>query len=329
VTGERVFILGAGFSRAIGEKMPLMRDLVPEVLNAVGRDKPLPTEVWSFRDDLEALLSYLADNQPWLSEEANLRNKAWFGDVSHAIAEVIGAAQRYTVQQPEPLWLRPLIDHWIRTGATVITFNYDVLIETATDGRFGPEGNWSSTYRAPVVPAGQRLGAVWGIAELSTMSLLKLHGSLTWYWSGINSDPHDQIYDIGLNRGWGHHGLESPYQQYLPKLMSDKQPMVVPPAATKSRFYDNAVLSSQWKGAAQALRDAQELVLIGYSLPKSDLVTRSLLLTNFKGTKAVPVDHSEAVVDNLNDLWSSTLPIDATYAGQEDAVARYVQATCN
>jgi hypothetical protein len=329
VAGGRVFILGAGFSKAISQSMPVMWELGREVQKEVGKERPLPRQLESFGDDLEATLSYLADNQPWLDDSSNLRNRALFGDVSRAIAEILGAAQRHTVQQPEPLWLRPLIDYWVQTSATVITFNYDVLIEAATSTLLGPHDSWSALYRAPLVPAAQRIGAVLGAEPSSrAFSLLKLHGSLTWFWSGIDSAPSDQIYDMGLKRGWSLEGLDSMYESNRHILVGDKQPMVVPPAATKSRFYDNAVLSSQWKLAAQALGLAQELIVIGYSLPKSDLVTRSLLLTNFAGNHIVAIDRSEAVVENLKELWASPRSINTNYVGSDDAVGKFVQAEC-
>jgi hypothetical protein len=305
-----------------------MPELMYTVRNKIDATGPvLPNLIVAFGEDLESALSYLADEAPWLSDSERLRNRAWFADASRVIAESVGAAQRHTVQQPEPTWLRPLIEHWISTTSTVITFNYDVLVEAATYGLFGTGGNWSSLYRAPVVPAALRLSGIWGAAELASMSLLKLHGSLTWFWSGIDSDRNDVIYDVGLLTGWSHEGLSSPYEQTLPKLTSDKVPMVVPPTASKSKFYENAVLSSQWKLAADAIREAEELVFIGYSIPKSDLITRSLLLTNFGGKRVVPVDVSSNVLANLNDLWGNwDIEIATDYIIPEEPVSRFVSA---
>lgn len=312
--------------------MPVMWELCYQVRQAVAETGPqLPPETEAFGDDLEAMLSYLADSQPWLDNEHRLRNRAAFSQVSRLIAELLSAAQRHTIQQPIPPWLRLLLDHWGSNNATVITFNYDVLVEAASSvSQYFNRDSWSSLYRAPVVPAGQRLAGVFGITGPAPMALLKLHGSLTWYWSGLDAEPTDTIFDIGLNRGWSTDGLVSPYQDNLDTLVPDKVPMVVPPTATKSRFYDNAVLSSQWKQAARAIYQAQELVFIGYSLPKSDLITRSLLLTNFHtSTRVVPVDRSDRVLSNLQDLWGKwDIEVVEDFVGSDDAVEKWVQANC-
>jgi hypothetical protein len=54
--------------------------------------------------------------------------------------------------------------------------------------------------------------------------------------------------------------------------------------------HDNATLRSQWQCAARAIAEADELVLIGYSLPPSDIVVRSLLRTSLDGSLVLPVD---------------------------------------
>lgn len=249
-------------------------------------DHPLPSRLARFGGDLEQMLSYLADRQPWLDPADALRNRGAFLDVSRTVARILRERQMKAVLEPEPAWLDDLIAHWDRTRSTVMSFNYDVLVEAAALQN-GATKSWSGLYRAPVVPAGARTGSVWGGPAPKTFALLKLHGSVTWHWSGDDSIPSDPIYDVGLNGGWSAEGLESPYKDSLSVLVSDKVPMVVPPTATKSAFYANAVLRSQWMAAANALEEADELVIIGYSLPPSDTVVRSLLRTRFSGRTVI------------------------------------------
>ena len=42
--------------------------------------------------------------------------------------------------------------------------------------------------------------------------------------------------------------------------------MIVPPAAVKSPYYSNGVLRSMWTKAAVALKQARELVIMGFTL---------------------------------------------------------------
>ena len=326
---ERVFVLGAGFSRAISPEMPVMTELSRAVRKYLVKiDRPLPASVTGFGDDLERWLSFLAERQPWLDESTNLHNRASFADVSIAIAEVLGERQIAAVRAPEPPWLSSLVSYWRRMGSIVVTFNYDVLVEAAVLGQIGDGHAWGELYPAPVVPAASRTGAVlWGGPPATGFRILKLHGSLTWFWSGLDAGPNDPIYDIGLRGGWSVDGLESYYAAQLPTLVIDKVAMAVPPTATKSRFYDNSTLRSLWVQAGNALRSASELVLIGYSLPPADTVVRSLLSTTFVGDVIIPVDTSRMVVDNLRTLFDPSSVVDS-YAGSAAAIEEFVRTTC-
>jgi hypothetical protein len=87
-----VFVLGAGFSRAIHQGMPLMREL-SEVLadqfrQAFGEmDWRLPL----LRDNVEVALSLLSEDQPWLSESENLRNRALFIEIAQHLSSQLRA----------------------------------------------------------------------------------------------------------------------------------------------------------------------------------------------------------------------------------------------
>lgn len=77
-----VHLLGAGFSHAIDKRMPLMPDPTKHVTERLSHlRRPLTESAAFFSDDFETMLSYLAEDQPWLSLAENLRNKAAFFDV--------------------------------------------------------------------------------------------------------------------------------------------------------------------------------------------------------------------------------------------------------
>ena len=69
-----VILLGAGFSKAVFQAMPLL----DELRNALKERVTVPEEVSVLGDNLEQWLSYLSLPQPWNAESANLRNKAFF-----------------------------------------------------------------------------------------------------------------------------------------------------------------------------------------------------------------------------------------------------------
>lgn len=61
-TDSEVFVLGAGFSRAISSAMPLMSDLGFEVATRIDRENDLER----FGGNLETWMDYLAERHPWV-----------------------------------------------------------------------------------------------------------------------------------------------------------------------------------------------------------------------------------------------------------------------
>jgi len=76
-----VFILGAGFSRAISPMMPLTSDLSKEVVDRYKHAGSIPAEVGRMiEEDFEKALTFLSQQNPDLTEEKNLRKKELYLD---------------------------------------------------------------------------------------------------------------------------------------------------------------------------------------------------------------------------------------------------------
>lgn len=193
-----VFILGAGFSRAVSTEMPLTDALGKRAIERAGvqADPRVPKRGFT-KGRFETWLSRLAEDQPDLDEARNLENRALFTRLSAALAEVLDEAQEAALADGLPGWLDRLIRAAHVRGSTVLTFNYDTLVERAVD----QAGLWS--YQAGrgvhwfdvmgdmppevVVPGGLAEEGYEG----RTVELLKLHGSLNgstrvsrtgWVW---------------------------------------------------------------------------------------------------------------------------------------------------
>src|ERR1035438_9361305 len=115
--------------------------------------------------NVEHWLTLLADPAPWLMSSEQMRNSALFNDVSEAIHEVVTAMQiRASIESPPP-WLFDLIDYWDRTKSTVITFNYDCLVELAYEhikATAVERGLASALYVIPITPAALRTSSILG-----------------------------------------------------------------------------------------------------------------------------------------------------------------------
>lgn len=316
--GDEVVILGAGFSKAVSHRFPLTDDLGTQAAVVAGLTPEL-----TFADGrFEAWLSRLAEPQPYLSHAENTSNLADFERLVRALHAVLSEVERQVVADGLPAWLLRLVAALHCRRAAVITFNYDALIERAlTQLGFHdfekPEGDhvvsWTDVFGD--VPSFPPIPARWSGGVRSTLRLLKLHGSLNWYWV-----PGD--YSGATLHHWEHDD-EDGRARYLP----GREPFLVPPAATKSAFFRNPIVAETWKRAAASLRATSELNLVGYSLPITDLVAAGMV-TDTIGRDGVAVTvvnpYPAQVVEAVQRL--TGLP-SRTVASVEEFAASYVEST--
>lgn len=336
---QRAFLIGSGFSRAVSAHMPTLTELSAAVRTEIAamRRPAIPAAETPVANDFEQWLSYLVDAPPWLDQAQQLRNRAAFADVATAIHAVLTAAQLRAVgdTQEPPDWLTQLVRYWDETRATVITFNYDVLIEMTWLIDHPPRA-WHDLYPVPVTPAATRQAAGYGGSvgdDPPTLALLKLHGSLNWRYSGAAAPPGDPVYDIGVAGPWSIDGTGTPWPGRGERMVVDKVPMIVPPAAVKSPYYGNQIIRALWQQAAEALRDADELVLMGFSLPPSDQIVASLISTELpRDAAVVPVDPSTDVVDNLRRRLPAGTErdrVEPAFCGIDDSIPTWVRTFAN
>ena len=88
--GRDVFILGAGFSKAIDTQMPTMVELGAEVREKRAEVTALSAAIPdSLGDNIELWMTYLSQPQPWLREPTIDLNRSLAGRISQSIAAVI------------------------------------------------------------------------------------------------------------------------------------------------------------------------------------------------------------------------------------------------
>lgn len=280
---KRAVLLGAGFSYAISsEHMPLTNNLGELVLDRLEEQgvevkrRPLAGE------GFEIWLSRLAEPQPDLKPEVNLANQSLFLSVTAALHDVLLLQQQAVLANEPDWWLRRFVGalHYSPAQTTLITFNYDMLVEYATDwcslvDGSGTQVKVSDVRRfGPTLPYVPPTGSDYGQERATSFQLLKLHGSVDSYWS-----PGDRT-GATINR-WDHgtrfQRPTIPSEDRRAEVLPGRVPFLVPPAAAKSAFYDNPVSHELWQRAAAAIEEADEVALIGYSVPLTDLVTSGML----------------------------------------------------
>jgi hypothetical protein len=167
----------------------------------------------------------------------------------------------------------------------VISLNYDTILERAGLWRRPSargECNGEHAQNNPI-----RIPSQWSSGVASGTPLLKLHGSTHWF---INQ-AGEEIVDVGFSSHgctlsasdgdwWEHQKVHAPGLRRL----------IVPPVAAKSAYFEYPVLRTLWKIAAELMRQAKEIVIIGYSLPPEDTMLHRLLQEATTDTKFIVVN---------------------------------------
>ena len=144
----------------------------------------------------------------------------------------------------------------------LITTNWDLLLDTARDERFGTGAEDYGTGPTNVVVAHARANP-----DTRRPRLLKLHGSLSWRYcprcQRLVIDPRNHV--AGDRSVGPTCDCAYPFSE-----------LIVTPGFV--REYRNVHLLTIWREALFALASAEEWVFIGYSLPPDDVGIRALLL---------------------------------------------------
>lgn len=322
--GADVVIVGAGFSRAVSECFGLTEELGQAAIEKAG----LPSDMRPGREErFESWLSRLAEDQPYRPAAESLEARAQFLRLATSVAEVVAEWEARAFASTPPTWLEDLLSVLHVRRGIIISFNYDHVIECGVEGHCLMDRAAEVRVRAADVLARLPLCATYLEEEErtypvpwpgnllgqdpklmpsgwlpETFRLVKLHGSLSWYW-----DPGDHL-GITLQR-WRVPGR---FGDYVPadeaerrRSLPSREPFVVPPTATKSPYLTNLVTRELWKTAREALSVASRVVLLGYSLPGEDQVVQGLLAETLRhrNVKVVVANYTpEPVVERLRAL---------------------------
>ena len=236
------------------------------------------------------------------------------------------------MQSPVPEWLNELIRQWHTRRVTVITLNYDTLVESASrelktdsSSRILPEQMYPPYFANVASRSGTGL---WGEEQLDTFTYYKLHGSTNWYYSGRDVFYGETIFysdvppwEPQFSRG----ELRSHPQA------EDKDWLIIPPVTDKLTYFNNETVRHLWQKASNDLWSATRVFVIGYSLPESDLGMQFFLQHSQPSpeTRAqlYVVDQKRDVVERYRNLLQDMNVID-DFAGRSDVVAEFVDFYC-
>ena len=317
-----VFLLGAGFSKAVSDDMPLLQELSSQIR---GRLSDLPESLSILGDNIEIWLSYLSQPHPWLSESENLRNRALALEITEEIKKVLDEKEQLVVQDECPSWLLTLTQHWHKNQAGVVSLNYDTLVERAVVNnidKIKAEHIYPVRLELSTKRGGEKAAVLGPMRPVDSFTLFKLHGSTNWYYSGASESTGEVIYCSDIE-GW----VANSSRESDSKLaVSDKVPLIVPPTTEKVGFFQHESLKRIWSQALSSLRTATRLFIVGYSLPMTDLAVRLFLHDGARdGKKELYIVNRDCnIVGRYTELLGNAFNIKDEFVG-DNAIEKFVE----
>lgn len=252
----------ADFGHSLGETLLASSKysaLLGDRLRSLLQDGRVPT------GNVEMWLSSLADPQPFMSQPDASLNQALFQEISRQLVNLVAEPQEGFWPE-SPSWLHRLVRIWHRRRVSVVTFNYDTIVEQSMLELDAPGADGDIVAAILTQLPRRAVTTGWGEVSPPTFRLLKLHGSLDWYWN-----PDDATGDSLCRLTPGATSAD------LRAALAGKVPFIVPPLATKGPFYSLGLIRQLWQDAAEALKAASRIIVIGYSVPLTDLATTAML----------------------------------------------------
>ena len=376
---QELFIVGAGFSKAISEKMPLLAELTESLRSAFMerdifsapayvmtpegeakrlRQPTLASAMSRVDNNVETWLSCLLEPAPFVRASDRWSQKALALKLIEAVRRGVESGESSALSAAPPAWLMRLVDYWVRHGSSIVTFNYDTLIERTITEHFKRSSQpCTSAHLFPFFRDGTRPGWPGGYTERPCprciipgdppfyfTSLYKLHGSTNWYYSGADNYAGEPLYQrpvMGWSTSVHSHGSATRGHDYEP--IAGKTPLIIPPLMNKSPMFQHEAVAELWRRAHLDLRKATRIFAIGYSLPSADTAFQHLLhwdgeIQELHAKSDIEsgrnpdtpqhktiyvVNPDSAVADWYQRRLGSSYEIDGTYAGS-DAVERFV-----
>ncbi len=269
----RVFLLGSGFSVAAGA--PLAKEVLAKIFSI----EKIAPEIVALKSWLE---KHLFMQQPnWLEvsnfEEVlsrlelfehysgtRLKNKYLLESKTNLLLREFIAQLQPNKLQANLSYYDSFVKH-LKADDVVITFNYDLVVENALN-RHNIGVNYqlalpSSAYSSNLIDADQK-----------RLTVIKLHGSINLGFCPDCLTIQEASAESILCECCSSH---SSMIQQQPVSKSSLRPFLIPPTLFKS--YSLLEQRRLWYTAYQFLAQADEVIIIGYSLPSADILATQLL----------------------------------------------------
>jgi NAD-dependent SIR2 family protein deacetylase len=322
-----VFVLGAGASAHSGT--PLMGDFLEvaerlwrsgevneagehfeKIFNAIGKLQGIHSKAKLDTYNIETIYAAFEMGK-LLGRLPGIDDSGQIDELINSIKKVIGYTLEKTTKLPHgneegmqsPVWywrFANIIANLLKEqkSCSIMTFNYDLGLD------------YSLTKRQLLVD--YALGDI--NEKKRSIVCLKLHGSLNWARCGKcgKIKPNRQFQITETKAGLNYSII--PMISNLKKgsccgQSLEEDPFIVPPTWNKTRFH--AEIGAVWQKAASELKDAENIFVLGYSLPSTDLFFHYLfalgvdMKTILKKFYVYNTDKTGVVEERFNNLLGS------------------------
>jgi hypothetical protein len=209
----------------------------------------------------------------------------------------------------------------------IMTFNWDTILDRALfdTGLWYPDDGYCINFD-------EILDGEWRLprSDHSSLKLLKLHGSTNWFGPYLtrhlqtgerialsSADTVDQIrclvdgtnhYDCYKDRWRPNY---QPFSYFFPpnnpQDTTPLMPIIIPPTKQKLFSEYKNVFQPIWDIAKNQMKEAQRLVIIGYSFPKTDIHAFSLLENFIDGSSKKQIVIVDPYPDSVSDRVSERI----------------------
>ena len=352
---KTVFILGAGTSVCVGA--PLVSNFLTEALNLLEQNKVDESrsqfiEVFDTINQLQVIFQKSRVNLDDIEEILGLIE---VGKIINALPEKINydtiflAFNRLILETLEKkilfefdqegrirmdktfedfISLIKMLKKYKYQDSSIITFNYDITLDAALRYRnLGPVYYFEEDSKAD---------------QNYSIPLLKLHGSLNWtkckHCGKINSFDTSKIFNSDYTTKSSKNNIN--ILSYFKGLVCynckeeilNPEPIIVPPLFNKIDY--QLQIKNVWNKAAKELAEADNVVIIGYSLRDSDYFFKyfyslgSISTTRIK--KFIVIDPNNRTRDSFRkliggDIENKFIPIQGNFENCKDTLTNYLE----
>jgi hypothetical protein len=287
---KKIIVLGAGFSKALCNSMPLIKDLLNE--GDIKEDNLLKRFLIKSKErlhssfDVENCVSYILSREIFFNDEDDIE---FYTLRKQLLKNIYDKMKNLEIDNDNILILEKFISYCGKENVLLVTFNYDLLIENACKRlqehnqffilNYGI-GLKENPYQVEKIIDGGNFADI-------PIQLLKLHGSFNWF--SMNLSENARMDDIIL--------LE---KNDTPEIFN--VPFYVPMSNTKNKYFAGDFYKTLWKKMKCYIDNAIELDFIGYGFPKTDFDNLMLFSRYKQKVKNIVISNTPADIENKDRL---------------------------